>query len=95
MGSLTKWSACCLPPSSSRIRAGALDPARARRGNAAPSRTNHFLSVYGRLKPDVTLERARAEMDRVGAQLQKQYPEANRNHGAHVSPLRDQLRRRA
>jgi predicted permease len=60
-------------------------------GTQAPSRVNHFLSVYARLKPDVTLERARAEMDRVAAQLQQQYPEANRNHGAHVSPLRDEL----
>ena len=60
-------------------------------GPQAPTRVNHFLSVYARLKPGVTLERARAEMDRVGAQLQQQYPEANRNHGAHVSPLRDQL----
>jgi putative ABC transport system permease protein len=60
-------------------------------GPQAPPRTNHFLSVYARLKPAVTLERARAEMDRVGAQLQQQYPEANRNHGAHVSPLADEL----
>ena len=57
----------------------------------APSRVNHFLNVYARLKPGVTLERARAEMDRVGAQLQKEHPQANRNHGAHVSPLRDEL----
>ena len=64
---------------------------RSKADTQAPSRVNHFLSVYARLKPGVTLERARAEMDRVGAQLQKEYPEANRNHGAHVSPLRDQL----
>jgi predicted permease len=57
----------------------------------APPRTNHFLQVYARLKDGVTLERARAEMDRVGAELSRQYPEANRNHGAHVSPLRDEL----
>jgi putative ABC transport system permease protein len=61
-------------------------------GPQAPSRVNHFLNVYARLKPDVTLERARAEMDRVGSQLQQQYPGANRNHGAHVALLRDQLR---
>jgi predicted permease len=57
----------------------------------APTRVNHFLNVYARLKPGVTLDRARAEMDRVGALLQEQHPEANRNHGAHVSPLRDEL----
>ena len=60
-------------------------------GKQPPSRVNHFLNVYAKLKPDVTLERARAEMDRVGAQLQQQYPEANRNHSAYVSPLRDRL----
>jgi predicted permease len=57
----------------------------------APTRVNHFLNVYARLKPGVTLDRARAEMDRVGALLQEQHPAANRNHGAHVSPLRDEL----
>lgn len=57
----------------------------------APPRTNHFLEVYARLKPGVTIERARAEMDRVGSALQHEYPDANRNHSAHVSALRDDL----
>ena len=57
-----------------------------------PSRTNHFLNVYARMKDGVTLQEARADMDRVGAQLTTQYPEANRNHGAHVVMLRDELR---
>jgi predicted permease len=56
-----------------------------------PTRTSHYLNVYARLKPGVTLEAARADMDRVGALLQQQYPEANRNHSAHVIPLREQL----
>jgi len=60
-------------------------------GTAAPTRTNHYLAVYARLKNGVTLERARADMDRVGGLLQRQYPEANRNHAAYVSPLRDEL----
>jgi putative ABC transport system permease protein len=60
-------------------------------GTAAPTRTNHYLAVYARLKNGVTLERARADMERVGALLQRQYPEANRNHTAYVSPLRDEL----
>jgi putative ABC transport system permease protein len=54
-------------------------------------RTNHFLEVYARLKPEVSLERARADMDRVGAELSRQYPDANRNHGAHVAPLHEDL----
>ena len=34
-------------------------------------RANHFLEVYARLKPGVPFERARAEMDRVAAELQR------------------------
>ena len=57
----------------------------------APTRTNHFLEVYARLKPEVSLERARADMDRIGAELSRQYPDANQNHGAYVAPLREDL----
>jgi putative ABC transport system permease protein len=57
----------------------------------APSRTNHYLSVYARMKDGVTLQQARTDMERVAAQLTEQYPEANRNHGAHVALLRDEL----
>ena len=61
-------------------------------GTAQPlTRTNHYLSVYARLKPGVSLDQARADMDRVGSLLQQQYPDANRNHSAHVIPLREQL----
>ena len=58
-----------------------------------PTRTNHFLEVYARLKPGVALERARADMDRVGAELSRQYPDSNRNHSAYVSPLGEDLTR--
>jgi predicted permease len=55
------------------------------------SRHQHQLEVYARLKDGVSLERARAEMDRVGSELSMTYPESNRTHGAHVVPLRDEL----
>jgi predicted permease len=55
------------------------------------SRVMHSLDVYARLKKDVSLEQARADMDRVGALLAQQYPDSNRNHGAHVVALRDEL----
>jgi putative ABC transport system permease protein len=55
-------------------------------------RASHFLTVYARLKPGVTLEEARAEMDRIGAVLATQYPETNRDHAPHVRPLEDYLR---
>ena len=40
-------------------------------GTAPPTRSNHSLEVFARMKPGVTLEAARADMDRVGAMLQK------------------------
>jgi putative ABC transport system permease protein len=61
-------------------------------GPTPPPRTSHYLRVYARMREGVTLQQARADMDRIGAQLASQYPEANRNHSAHVALLRDELR---
>ncbi len=41
---------------------------------AESSRGVHFLSVLARLKPGVTLARARAEMDAVAGRLEQHYP---------------------
>ena len=60
--------------------------------NAQPMRANHFLLVYGRLKDGVTLEQARADMDRVGALLQTSYPDLNRGHSSHVVPMGEYLK---
>jgi putative ABC transport system permease protein len=60
-------------------------------GPQPPTRANHFLAVYGRLKPGVTIEHARADLDRVAAVLTQQYPTTNARHGAYVNPLRDEL----
>ena len=54
------------------------------RGGDAPTAATPYLNVYARLKPGVSLDQARADMDRVGAQLQQQYPDTNRGHGARV-----------
>ena len=43
----------------------------------------------GRLKSDVTLEQARADMARVTANLAAAYPEKNRGTGAHLVPLKN------
>jgi putative ABC transport system permease protein len=56
-------------------------------GGDPPSRTSHQFAVYARLKPGVTAEQARSEMDRIGRDLEKQYPLLSRGHGAHVVPL--------
>jgi putative ABC transport system permease protein len=60
-------------------------------GAERPARANHFLNVYARLQPGVSLERARAEMDAIGQRLSTEYPDTNRRHGSHVVPLRDEL----
>jgi predicted permease len=56
------------------------------------SRSNHSLEVYARLKADVTVDRARMEMDRVAAILSKDYADTNRTHGAFVRPFAEDLR---
>ena len=55
------------------------------------SRANHDLTVYARMKPGVTIEQARADMDRVAQHLSLAYPNTNQRHGAWVVPLRDEL----
>jgi putative ABC transport system permease protein len=60
-------------------------------GAEPPSRAMHALDVYGRLKPAVSVERARAEMHAIGERLSREYPETNRRHGSHVVPLRGEL----
>ena len=55
------------------------------------TRTLHSMQVFARLKPGVTLAQARADMDRVAAQLAQEFPESNAVHAAHVVPLREQV----
>ncbi len=54
-------------------------------------RDNHYLRVFARLKPGVTLGSARRDMADLAAQLAGEYPETNTNIGAVVVSLRDQL----
>ncbi len=56
-----------------------------------PSRVLHQFSVYARLKPRVTFAQARAEMDRIGKDLEAQYPQLSRGHGAHVPSLPEEI----
>jgi predicted permease len=48
----------------------------------------HFLRVIGRLKPDVTWQRAEQEVQTVAHRLSETYPATNKNYGAVVFPLR-------
>lgn len=61
-----------------------------RDGKEEPPRASHSLFVYARLKPGVLLEAGRSEMDAIGRQLEQQYPQLSRGHGAHVVALRDE-----
>jgi putative ABC transport system permease protein len=59
--------------------------------NEPPSRTSHNFGVYARLRPEVSIEQARAEMDRIGKDLEKTYPDLSRGHGSHVALLTDEI----
>jgi predicted permease len=51
----------------------------------------HYLSVYGRLRPGVTVDRADREMREIAARIDAAYPEANPGWRAQVTSLRDAL----
>ena len=50
-----------------------------------------FLTVFGRLRPDVTPERAQEEMTTIARRLELQYPESNEGWSAEVVGLREQV----
>ena len=54
-------------------------------------RNNNFVQVVGRLKPGVSLEQARAEMNVIAGQLERQFPKENLHTAATVNRLRDEL----
>ncbi len=56
-----------------------------------PSRTSHQFTVYARLKPGVSFAQARSEMDRIGKDLEQQYPQLSRGHGANVTTLSEEI----
>src|SRR5229473_3965760 len=50
-------------------------------------RGENFMSVIGRLKPNVGLRRAQSEMDSIARSLEKEYPTDNAEQGAIVIPM--------
>ena len=50
-----------------------------------------FLTVVARLKPNVTLPQAQAQMNTVAAQIEREYPDANQHWGVNVVALREQI----
>jgi predicted permease len=55
------------------------------------NRGYHHLWVVGRLKPDVTIEQARAELATIAARAEREHPATNKNWGVAVSTLQDHL----
>ena len=56
----------------------------------AAVRTAHVFGVLGRLKPNVSLEQAQAEMNTIGARLEQQYP-ANKGEGIIVNAIMNEV----
>jgi predicted permease len=57
----------------------------------SPSRTSHNSFAVGRLKPEVSLERAQAELTAIASSLAQQYPDSNKGRGVTVTPLHEEL----
>jgi predicted permease len=55
------------------------------------NRGSHFLTVVARLRPGVTLQRAREEMSSIAHGLAKQYPDNNYRLGAVVYPFKEEV----
>ena len=54
-------------------------------------RSSRHLRAIARLKPGVTVEQARAEVNLIAQRLEEQYPESNKNQGAHVVSITDEI----
>jgi len=59
------------------------------RGKA--NRGGFFLEVLGKLKPGASIEQARAEMNLIGTNLERQYPNTNAGYGVWVVLLLNQV----
>src|SRR5260370_2944016 len=55
------------------------------------NRGSHYLNVYARLKPGITLARTQSDIAAIARRLSEQYPNSNRRIGAVVVSLKDQL----
>lgn len=55
------------------------------------NRVYHTLDVIARLKPGVTVEQARTEMESIAVRLQQSYPATNKNIGVSLNLLHEQM----
>ncbi|MEP6571135.1 MAG: ABC transporter permease [Gemmatimonadota bacterium] len=73
--------------------AGTIDawiPMDLRAGKDVSNANNHYLTVIARLRPGLPIERAEAELDLLGTELAKQYPNAA-NSRARLYPLKEDV----
>jgi putative ABC transport system permease protein len=56
-----------------------------------PIRDHDYMDVWARLKPGVTIDTARAEMDALARRQETQYPQANRDLGISVVGLKNSV----
>jgi predicted permease len=54
-------------------------------------RQGRYLSMVGRLKPGITIQKAQANMAQLSKQFEHQYPDFNKGWGVNVVPLREQF----
>ncbi len=54
-------------------------------------RGRHYMFVVARLKDDVTVAQAQAEMEAIAAGLEAELPQLNKGHGVNVQPLHAEL----
>jgi predicted permease len=62
-------------------------------GDDYEDRNNHYLQAIAKLKKNVSLEEAKAEMRVLAAQLEQKYPESNERTTANLILLRDEISR--
>lgn len=56
-----------------------------------PIRNSNYLDVFARLKPGVTLDKARAQLDAISRRLEQQYQNDNQDVGIKVTPLHEDV----
>lgn len=54
-------------------------------------RGNHHFFILGRLKEDISIAEAKAEMKKIGDQLQREYPKTNDGKNVHVDSVKKRI----
>jgi putative ABC transport system permease protein len=52
---------------------------------------SHYLNVFARLKPGISLKTANADLATIASELEKEHPDSNAKIGAFAVPLREEL----